>query len=273
LSLTGKDCAMSQAVRTVHSLGDASAIRGTLAVVQPFASWPSDVIDQLCVRGRIETYSPGEYVYRMNDPAKGMWIVREGWFQVSRTWADGRRAVLDHQQPGQITGIIPTFDGLPAPFDVVARIPASMIFIPKDVLLGVLDARPALMFGIAALLCRRSRLDYARHVILSLNSPRAILAKSILFMIRGQVSFDAAHLEVPVRVPQEDIASLWGMSRQTINREIARFTKEGILAQHYRALVVLDARRLLHAAESEEELDVFERFVLSAEEKVLKTSM
>ena len=264
---------MSQAKNRRRLTDKINGLRLVLVGLSPFSSWPAVALDRLCAEARVKCYAPGEYVYRMNDSPKGIWIVREGWFQVSRTWANGRRAVLDHQQPGQMTGIVPVFDGLPAPFDYIARVPASMIFIPKKPFLEILGVYPQLLFGITALLCRRARLDYAWHATSSLHSPRAIVAKTLLYMIRGHIRSSASILDVPVRISQEDLASLWGMSRQSFNAEISRFSKQGILARRYRRLVVLDVARLIKVVTDEEGFDPFERAILFPDEKNLRTAM
>jgi len=254
-------------------MDDIVAIKALVSQVRPFADWPAEIVERLCRTATIETYEAGQYVYRMDDPPKGLWIVREGWFQVSRTGANGKRSVLDHQQPGQITGIVGLFDRMGAPFDVQARVAASMVFLPEAAVMAVLEEDPRLMFSVAALLCRRTRLDYARHFTISFSSPRAIIARTILYMLRGRIRSNAAQVEVPVHIPQQDIASLWDMSRQKINAEMTWFVKQKILTMRYRRIVALDVTRLLKLVTDEQPLDQYELSVLFPNEKFLNTAM
>lgn len=51
-----------------------------------------------------------------------------------------------------------------------------------------------------------------------------------------------------VRLSQNDLASMLGLSRQTINKELGRLVEEGAIDMRYKRIRIVDAERLARIA-------------------------
>ena len=202
------------------------------------------------------------------DEIDAMWIVSEGTFLLSKSWHNGRRFLYSYLEAGQSTGILPVFDGQPAVFDVTARGEGEMLVISGQALRDVAKSFPAVALDLISYLCRRSRVDYEAIQMHAMNSVRCRIAKTILWLTRGQTDASGTEIVIDSKITQEDLADMVSAARQSVNRELRTLMKEGILKQRYRALVVLNRERLLRAAAEDEALShvAFSRLATPAAE-------
>jgi len=235
---------------TIQTSDRAALARAALHRTRLFADWPEEVLDALCAAGIMQRYRKGQSVVRQGDPPSGLWLITEGSLVNSRALHSGRRIVFEHLLPGQITGVLPVLDGLPAVFDVTVKDRAAALFIPRDAFIAVIRDDPRLLMRIVEFLCRRTRLDYENIQMKVVNSTRVQLVKIILYLARGP-GLPGPEFEVPVGVSQDDVADMMGVTRQTVNKEMMPLLRAGILAWRYRRIYILDAKRLFDIAEAE----------------------
>lgn len=239
--------------------GDSAIIRATLARTRLTSQWPAEALAELAARCTLRQYRDGERVVAASDVIDAMWIVTEGTFVLSRTWQNGRRFLYSYLRPGQCTGIMPVFDQMPAVFDVIARGDAATIVCEGEVLRAIMRKYPDAALKTIAFLCWRTRTDYEAIELHAMNSVRCRIAKSLLWIARGQIPAGNGELAIDTRLSQEDLADIVCAARQSVNRELRRLMKEGIIRQRYRAIVIADRTRLIEVAGEDEDLSVAAR--------------
>ena len=218
------------------------------------SGWPEEAVDEICADAEIKIYEDGERLCSAGDAIDSTWIIIEGCFLLARTWQNGRRFLYSFSGPGQSTGILPVFDGLPAPFDVVARGRASAVVIAGRALRSVAARHPQVALSVIELLCRRTRTDFEAIELHAMNSVRCRIAKSILWIARGQSPIESDEIVIDSKISQEDLADVVCAARQSVNRELRRLMREGILKQRYRTLVITNREALIRVAAEDEAL-------------------
>jgi CRP-like cAMP-binding protein len=229
-------------------------IRAALERTRVISGWPEDAIGEICANAEIKFYEDGERPCSAGDMIDVVWIITEGCFLLARSWQNGRRFIYSFSRPGQTAGMLAVFDGLPAPFDVVARGRVAAIVIPGSALRSVAARHPQVALGLIELLCRRTRMDFEAIELHAMNSVRCRIAKTILWIARGQSSMDADEIVVDSKISQEDLADVVCAARQSVNRELRRLMREGVLKQRYRTLVITDREALIRVAAEDEVL-------------------
>lgn len=247
------------------SSGSVDTVHTTLRRTRLFADWPEEVLARLAAGSELRICSPGEMVCHFGDTCSGVWVVATGRLYSSRTWATGRRMIFDFLPPGQLTGFLAVFDGQPMAFDVTSDGESTVVHIPRRLFLDIVLPDAALLHQMVLMLCRRSRIDYEHVQLKTMNSPRVQLAKVILYHTRG--SGDAG--EPVVDFSQDVVGALLGLTRQTVNKELAPMIRDGILGRGYGTLVVKDVERLTQIAGSEEPLSKSMTFTLQGAPKPL----
>jgi CRP/FNR family cyclic AMP-dependent transcriptional regulator len=241
-----------------ESVDPTAAIRATLERTRLFAEWPKETLSTLAEGSKLRRYKDGEMPCRHGEPCTGVWVVAEGRLYTSRSWPDGRRMMIDFLPPGQMIGFIAIFDDEPMAFDATADGDAVVAHIPRKLFLEVVLPNAALMHHVVLMLCRRSRIDYEHIQLKTMHSPRIQIAKILLYHTRGA----NAASEPRVNISQDVLGDILGLTRQTVNKELALMIREGILARGYANLVVKDTERLAELAWSYEPVSTAGPFVI-----------
>jgi CRP/FNR family cyclic AMP-dependent transcriptional regulator len=211
--------------------------------LHPFFSMlaPGDVLKFLA-RTHCRSVSSGRTIFRKDDPGDGLYGMLAGNVAFAIGSRDGKDLILNALGPGEFFGEIALLDGGGRSATALARSDCRLLFIPRREFLSFFAERSDAMMQIIALLCARLRrsTDYIADSTFLGFSPR--LAKQLIFMLGEAVP--APH--TALRISQAELASMLGVSRERVNRQLVAWANSGILDQRRGRVVVLDRRALEH---------------------------
>lgn len=223
-------------------VSDLSPAEHALLCASPwFAGCAPALQQQLLAAGRRQSLGPGQALFERGAQAEGLCCVLAGALWVGAGRADGSRSLLAWLEPGQWLGEISLLDGLPRTHDAWADGAASVWRIPHAELLPWLDAHPVHWRSLAQLACAKLRLSFEVLEDLALLPLPARLAKHLLLVAGG---YGAGTPRVRIRLPQEQLALLLGVSRQSVSKALQTLAGEGLLALHYGEIELLDTAAL-----------------------------
>ncbi|MGQ3115170.1 MAG: Crp/Fnr family transcriptional regulator [Hydrogenophaga sp.] len=193
-------------------------------------------------RLRVREWEAGRFVVRAGDPSTHWRGVLEGMLRVEHPHGDE-----DHLM----------FSGIPAG----GWFGEGTLLKGHAFMFSVQALRKSVVASLAAadfhLLARRS-IAFNRHAMGQLNERLAqfIAAREIERMVDDEqrLACSLLWLRNPVLFPsagnvlsitQQDLSNLIGISRQRVNRALARLESRGVLRAEYRTLRVLDAQKLV----------------------------
>ena len=195
----------------------------------------------------------GQPVFLRGDAAGGWFGVVDGALQVSGSSADGKRVALALLEPGNWVGEVSALDGRERTHDVVAHGPTLIAALSQANFDAWTAAHPGVREQFIALLCARLRQTYAFIEELQTLSKPALIARRLLVLARSFGEADAADgggsTRLSVRLSQEDIATLLGLSRQRINQELQRLAQLGIAEASYGQVRIHDLEALRRESE------------------------
>ena len=107
--------------------------------VDIFKPLSSGQLNRLAVSA-VELSFPEGDIFKDNDDADGLYIVKNGMVKVTKSAADssGVEVVLAILKPGDSFGELSLIDGLPRSANVVAMAPTICYFLPRDAFMLVL---------------------------------------------------------------------------------------------------------------------------------------
>lgn len=149
----------------------------------------------------------GQTPVRQDEPCPDQWVVESGVFAISIVDPDGRTMLLDLLGPGDALGVP---DGHPVPWTATALRPARLRPVTGTAALAASSARLASIvtdlawFDITDRIERRL-LDLARR--LGRPAPGGVV--------------------IPVRLTQDDLASMVGATRESANRAVRALVARG----------------------------------------------
>jgi CRP-like cAMP-binding protein len=151
----------------------------------------------------------------------------------------GQQMTMNVLGGGDVFGEITLIDGQSRTADAVAMEDTELFFLPRRDFLGLLDREPPIALQLIGLLCARLR-DVIGRLEETTFLPSAIrLARRILVL--------ATDYGTEVRVSQEELASLTGVTRETVNRHLQAWKRRGVISLARGRLVIqkIDELRLL----------------------------
>jgi CRP/FNR family cyclic AMP-dependent transcriptional regulator len=208
-----------------------------------FSGLSSTDIEALADRASSRKVGAGKVLFRQGAPGDGLYGLLSGRIAFTLDSREGRNLILNTIGPGEFFGEIALLDGKGRSAGAIARDATELLFIPRDKFLGFVRERPPVMLHIMMVLCGRVRrsTDYiADAVFLSLAGR---LAKQLL------VIADASLPRAELRVSHAELASMLGLSRGRVSRQLAEWQGAKILEQRRGYLVVRDREALQRVVE------------------------
>lgn len=199
-----------------------------------FGQIPAERRALLLGEAQVRSVRAGERLYGAGDPPNGLWAVLEGRIQLKGYPAAGLELLVPILKPGSWFGETSTLDGLPRQTDAAAVEPARVLHLVAAAVVRATAAAPELYRDLGVLACLHQR------------AALGFLAQTVAYPVRARLALILMGSEdwPGLRMRQEDLAMLVGVSRQTLNRHLKVLEREGIIRLAYAEISVLDRQRL-----------------------------
>lgn len=186
---------------------------------------------------RMRPLTAGESLFARGGEADGLCCVIAGALRIGALDAQGDSTLLAWLEPYQWFGEISLIDGRPRTHDAVADGPAQVLVVPREPLLAWLDAHPAMWRELARLACRKLRVLFVAVEELAQLPLDERVWRRLQLVAMGYGSRDAPRRRI--RLSQEVLAQMLGVSRQSINKALKALEAGGRLRLHYGEIELL----------------------------------
>lgn len=221
---------------------DMQVWRSRLMSGQWFSHLPVLLQDSLLTVARLRRLTPGQRLFKRGDPSCGLYAVLEGSVRIGAVNEQGKEALLSLVEAPHWFGEICLFDGQPRTHDAFGAGQCTLLHIPQTALLKLLDEQPLYWRQLALLMSHKLRLTFINLEQLSLMPAPARLAHRLLMIAEGYGEIDPPRRVL--QLPQEQLASMLSLSRQTTNQMLKELQGQGIIGLGYGEIEILDAERL-----------------------------
>ena len=211
-----------------------------------FRHLPGDLQRSLLAAARLRTLAAGQWLFKRGDPPCGLYAVLDGAVRISAVNAQGKEAVLSLVETPYWFGEICLFDNLPRTHDALATGACRLLQVPQAAMLGILEQHPLFWREMALLMSHKLRLSLINIEQTSLMPASERLAHRLLMIAQGYGEVEQARRVL--HLPQEDLAAMLGLSRQTINSLLKALEQQGIIGLSYGAIEIRDLNGLRLAA-------------------------
>jgi CRP-like cAMP-binding protein len=259
--------------------GQKRAIVAALRAVRLFASWPDAALEELAGECELWRYDKDSVIAWRDETPRGFWCVATGSAVSYRSSAKGHYFLQGIHWPGDVFGLVATVDGLPLPLSHAARTDSTVVFVPRAAFQAALRANVERMHELSVFICGRSRVDFEAIYAVAAESLPCRLAKFLAFLTRRSLLLSKAPLGAPgwidaspIDLTQDEMASMLGVARQTLNRTIGSFIRDKIVVRSGDAVRIVDFRALLAVMEESEPLPSAWRAEILSWDKKLQLS-
>jgi len=211
---------------------DPRRIANLLSANPFFAGLAQGTLDRIAGICRPQHLAARAVLFLKGDASEGLYAIRRGLIRIGTTDDLGQQMTMNLLGAGDVFGEIALLDGRSRTADAVALEDTDMFFLPRRDFLGLLEGEPAIALQLIELLCARLRDLIERMEETTFLPAETRLARRILAL--------AIDYGTEVHASQEELASLTGVTRETVNRQLQSWKRSGILSLGRGRLLIHD---------------------------------
>jgi CRP/FNR family transcriptional regulator, cyclic AMP receptor protein len=181
----------------------------------------------------------GEVMFRKGDAGQSMMLITAGTVKISTLGPDGREAVLAVLGEGEIIGEMAILDNKPRSADASTLEPCEVLVLRQRDFLPFLERNPAVAVRLLGMMSERLRRTSELLEDRMLRNLPGRLAKALLDLGKCGEAPCPPGTRVPITVRQRVFASLLGTTRESLNKLLRAWEKEGLIRLE-RGTVVLE---------------------------------
>lgn len=215
-----------------------------LSQVPLFSSLGSDDLERLSSSLQPRSHARGEIIFHRDDVGTDLFIIRKGEVTIRLSSSDGREVSLALLGRGAAFGELALLDEAPRSTDAVAREETSLLSLSRKDFQKFLEERPQV---VPTLLAELSRL--VRRVTRTVHDAnfldaRARLARVLLDLAQTQGQPGSEGVAINSRLTQTELANLAGLTRESTNRWLRFYAREGLLSYEEGRITLLEPDNL-----------------------------
>ncbi len=207
----------------------------------PFLAALSDTDRQwLAQRVRRRNYTRGDIVFQKDDPGEALFIVESGSVRIHVTGAQGTDLTLAVMNPNDFFGDMSLLDGKPRSASASAVTDCALIVLERDHFTELVRKRPDAALAVLARVTQRLRGSDQMASDLAFLDAGGRLARRLLEIAEqsGVTREDGVLLNV--RITQEELANMIGVTRESVNRNLSEFRRLGLIRNEGRKIIIRD---------------------------------
>jgi CRP-like cAMP-binding protein len=177
-------------------------------------------------------------LFREGDSGSALYVLTSGYVKLTRMGPDGTEIVLELAGPRSIFGEIAAIGGARRAADAVAISACKLLAIDARQFMAVLRQNEAALLEIFQLLTDRLRNTTSRMEDLLFLPLTARLARALIRLAALNSRPTRDGLLIDVTLSQRELGELTGLARESINKQLATWRDEGVIAMTGKSMIL-----------------------------------
>jgi CRP/FNR family cyclic AMP-dependent transcriptional regulator len=211
---------------------------------------PAD-LSRLAASAALVRHRPNATIFQKGDPGDSMMAVVGGRVKICAYSADGKELVLNIIDRGSLFGEIALLDGQPRSADAVAIEDTELLVLERTRLMPFLTGNADTAARMITVLCQRLRQTSEVLEDALLRDAPSRVARGLLRLAGTFGKPEGRGVRLDIRLSQQQIGSLIGISRESTNKLIVEWTRAGCLAVNHGFITILDRDALETLADAD----------------------
>jgi CRP-like cAMP-binding protein len=208
-----------------------------------FAELGADELARISGLCHVRHVATGEMLFRKGDAGDALFGVRRGQLRIETGASDGSRLTLHFVGPNELIGEVAVLDGLGRTADATAAEASELFELGRADFLALLEREPKIALKIIMQLCRRLRWQSERTEEAMLQPLPVRLARRLCAL--------ASDFGSEVHISQEQLGVFVGAARESVNRQLQLWRKDGILDLQRGRILLQNMGKLAAVAKNE----------------------
>src|SRR6266704_5274117 len=201
-----------------------------LKQVDIFAGLSDEEIGQLSSVAKRRTFRSGEVIFHREDPGQVLYVIKEGEVKISLISPDGQEISLVVFGKGECFGEVAMLDGLPRSADAIAMEKVECYTLQRSDFHKAIMKNPKIAIQVMEVLSKRLRSTDQMVEDLIFLDVYGRVAKKLLELADTHGSKVGNGIRIDVRLTQQDLASMVGASRESVNKVMGYFTDKDFIS-------------------------------------------
>ena len=220
-----------------------------------FAGLSAQELAKVGALAQVRQYAAREVVVSQGDPALALFAIVRGRLKVASCGPDGRDTVLGIMAEGEVFGEVALIDGGTRSATCTAIEPCELLAIERLQFMELLEQSPAIAVKLLHVLAGRLRRLSQRSEDAAFLDVPSRLARSLLDLATRfgeRRRSPASGICITLKLSQQELGDLVGATRESVNKHLADWTRQGFLTLQGGRMVISDiesVRRLARVAE------------------------
>lgn len=200
----------------------------------------ADDMRALASKGRMRSFSSGTTIFSEGEKGDSLHVVVDGRVRITVTSGSGDEATVATIGPGDCFGEFSLLDGRPRSASAIASSATRTFMVTREAFVEWVSERPGAALAILETLSLRLRRTDEALADLAFLDLAHRLAKQLIALASIHTPDGPPSLDPPIRiqVTQGELASMLGVSRESVNKQLNTFAREGWLTLSRGAVII-----------------------------------
>lgn len=203
--------------------------RKLLRYQEIFDLFPPAIRQRLYDTATYKSLKRNEYAMSRGEVGTFMAGVMSGRMRMCVRSFEGKEMLFSMVHPGELFGEMSVLDGGPRAVDVIADTDCTLIVIQKDEFINLMRSYPESMLGMLRLTCHRMRHYVHTMGLIALEDLPHRMAHYLLRLAEDFGVEQDGQVVIANALSQTDIGQQLACSRESVNKQLSTFVKQGYL--------------------------------------------
>jgi CRP/FNR family cyclic AMP-dependent transcriptional regulator len=221
------------------------ASHSLLAEIPLFEDLSAADLEIVAQRTRQRRYKEGDTIFHRNDPGVALYVIITGKVKIHNETADGADCIIAILSEGDFFGEMAVIDGEERSADATTIEPTELLMLTRDDLHDILQRYPRISLRLLATLAGRLRRTNEAYQAYSTLDVNGRLALQLLRLSEQHGIVTTAGVRIDLRLTQTDLGALVGASRESVNKVMGFFRRQGYVSIDDKNQITVQNRKAL----------------------------
>ena len=201
-----------------------------LKQVSLFANLADEDLHELMNAAKRRAFRSGEVIFHRDDPGQVLYMIKEGKVKICIISPDGQEISLAVFGKGECFGEFALLDGLPRSADAIALEKVECYTLQRSDFHNAIMKNPKIAIQVLEALTKRLRNTDNMVEDLIFLDVYGRVAKKLLELADAHGIKTDDGVRIDVRLTQQELASMVGASRESVNKVMGYFTEKDFIS-------------------------------------------
>jgi CRP-like cAMP-binding protein len=190
------------------------------------------------------TFHQHETILYQGDEGEMLYLIQSGRVRIYVLGEEGQEISVRLIGPGEVFGELAVIDDLPRSANAVAMEDTVVLTLPRSAYLDHLRRCPQLALNFMRTLSTRLRYTTVQAGSLAFLGVYRRVARELLELAEGYGVVEAEGVRITVPLTQQELATMVGATRESTNKALAAFRRQGLIRVRRGQIVVVNPQAL-----------------------------